>query len=85
MAKTADRPLDVYDIAGLRGNKPHTAMGNHWYWCRWHKRPEHVDWAMAECVRIGPFMSEREAERLAGAEEPYAYKDEDGLGMGVEL
>lgn len=63
-----DRPLDVYDIAGMRPkqNDRNPAMADHWYWCRRHQRAEHSGWAMDGCVRIGPFMSEAEAERLSG-------------------
>jgi hypothetical protein len=63
-----DRPLDVYDISGMRPRQTdqNPTMGDHWYWCRQHERAEHVGWTMISCVRIGPFMSEREANRLAG-------------------
>lgn len=32
-----------------------------WFWCRAHYRPELGSWAMMNCIRVGPFMSESEA------------------------
>lgn len=59
------RPMHVYDLSAT--DYQHPAMGDHWYWCRRHQQAEHCDWAMDGCVRIGPFMTKSEADRLAGA------------------
>lgn len=78
------RPLDVYDIAGVRGLQyQHAKMGDHWYWCRHHRRAEHVGWAMDGCIRVGPFMSEREATILRREHPEYPEGDKP-LGMEVE-
>lgn len=76
------RPLDVYDISGARPRQTdgNPKMGDHWYWCRHHKRAEHVGWAMIGCVRVGPFMSQREALRLAVG----SHNQDEGLGMDIE-
>lgn len=65
----ADRPIMdlIGPLSGTTGPL-HPAIGRHWYWCREHQRAEYVGWAMIGCIRIGPFMSEREANRLAGLE-----------------
>lgn len=87
-AKINARPLDVLDISGARRHAglQHEKMGDHWYWCRAHGRAENVGWAMDGCVRVGPFMSEREANRLKGAPYKGPYSGaHPPLGMEVEV
>lgn len=38
-----------------------------WWWCRYHFRPELGSWTAMNCIRIGPLMSEDEAERCGVA------------------
>lgn len=38
-----------------------------WFWCRRHHRPEPGGWTMINCVRVGPFVSEDEAEAVGVA------------------
>lgn len=35
-----------------------------WWWCRYHRRPELGSWAMMDCIRVGPLMSEDEAHAI---------------------
>lgn len=35
-----------------------------WFWCRYHRRPELGSWSMMQCIRVGPFMREEEAEAV---------------------
>lgn len=63
------RPLDENDLNGLRqsvGLPQHPLFGEAWFWCRVHERGEHIGWTMVGCARIGPFMSEAEAEKCTG-------------------
>lgn len=76
-----DRPLGIADLlhpgeAALFSEGITRPGSDSWYWCRQHKRAEHVSvppaWPnnnglVVDCVRIGPFMSEREANRLGFA------------------
>ena len=38
-----------------------------WWWCRHHGRPELGSWTMMQCIRVGPFMREDEAEKVGAA------------------
>lgn len=38
-----------------------------WWWCRYHRRPELGSWAMMDCVRVGPFVSEDESQDVGKA------------------
>jgi hypothetical protein len=82
------RPICTIDIAPVPGYPQHEKMGDHWYWCRQHLRAEHSGWAMGGCVRIGPFVTEREANRLEGVSTldvvDGEWVDIPPLGMDVE-
>lgn len=68
---TPSQPIGVSDLRRHDGCLAECEPGI-WFWCRQHERAEHVSepttrayagWK--ECIRIGPFMSEREALRLS--------------------
>jgi hypothetical protein len=66
-------------------------LADHWYWCRKHRCAEHVGANMnpnrdpwVYCVRVGPFMSQREAQRLDGHLVAAFDPDNQPLGMVVE-
>lgn len=87
-ARVNARPLSILDllnpIIAINSAAPaHEKLGDHWYWCRAHQRAEHVGWAMDGCVRIGPFMTEDEAGRLAGAGQVGQKLTRPPLGMEV--
>lgn len=71
----ADRPLGIADIAVMRIPTAESTWTDHWYWCRQHSRAEHATapaaWPndnglVVDCVRVGPFMSETEANIAGG-------------------
>lgn len=91
-----DRPLGIADLGvpSTLMNMP-LAAGDHWYWCRRHERAEHVNQPVhswydeaeqrhKSCIRIGPFMSEREANILAGDRSEVNRRTIEPLGMEVE-
>lgn len=89
-----DRPLGIADIAVLQISTVERPLNDHWYWCRRHEKAENVSeptmhYGIANpihCIRIGPFMSEREANRLgANYDLPEAQpRRVPPLGMEVE-
>lgn len=97
----ADRPLgisDLHEAVRLRYTPYGPDISETWYWCRVHspeKGPERIrdgggyyptgQLPGDDCIRVGPFMSEREANRLSddgtGA---MGYTHDNPLGMEVE-
>jgi hypothetical protein len=88
------RPIGIADLIlqPLAG----APTPDHWYWCRIHEKAEHVSDPVIRkhvpfgdktrvtvaCIRIGPFMSDTEAQRLSrGGTEG---RPIDPLGMDVE-
>lgn len=83
-------PLGIADISAL---DDHT-----WFWCRRHKQSVKVEepctaqdqvtyeFPLEDCIRIGPFMSEREANRLRGSrwDTRLGMQVIESLGMEVE-
>lgn len=91
------RPLGVADLLKADRDSDISLMQSHWYWCRRHERAEHVSQAphhsegatdsgthSTPCIRVGPFMSEREANRLHGHSEDGRVIWDKPLGMEVE-
>lgn len=77
MAPRIGRPLGIVDL--FNNLPPEPIVDNLWYWCRLHERTEQwVDVTKNFCVRVGPFMTQQEANRLADDE--YSAP----LGMFVE-
>lgn len=68
------QPLGVHDLRGADDHILHNTLPEHWYWCRRHEKAErstepiNADPSRQDswCIRIGPFMTEAEAERLSG-------------------
>lgn len=85
------KPLGIADVFRARPVAPYP--GDHWYWCRRHEKaerstePVNADPSRQHswCIRIGPFMTEREANRLrVGEEGDEVLAEYRPLGMEIE-
>lgn len=86
------RPLGIADLNRAYVQVKYQDLPDHWYWCRRHERAEHAgdkptdrvigesDWS--DCIRIGPFMSEKEANRCGGTTRHFKFLQP--LGMEIE-
>lgn len=93
-------PLGIQDIIDLNHPEAVSAPDGWdecWYWCRRHEQAARADrkcstaddfgsieYAQNLCIRVGPFMTEHEAQRLNGHA---LYRNIGGympLGMEVE-
>lgn len=58
---------DTYGITEVLGSDDGAYYIDAWWWCRYHFRPELGSWTMMNCVRVGPFMREEEAQSVGEA------------------
>lgn len=90
----SDRPIGIEDLFDTSIWK---IADDHWYWCRRHEKAEPVNeptvrelmqatgapYSDGDCVRVGPFMTEWEANRLSESQCQVCGPD-PALGMAVE-
>lgn len=89
-------PLGIADVMRMAEMGVNPLDEDHWCWCRRHEEAEHVSTPTKReqdrtisCIRIGPFMSEREANRLGEIQVTLSpvsghYRTRKALGMEVE-